>query len=500
MQSTSDHINSNMSVLKMQDADKSKALRILISNNDKSVKAFRLRPPARSRTDAWTSSSSGLHSGCIEHGLPGLSRTQTVQFPTCINHSSFSPDGKLVVSVGDTPEVFLYSVHPITGDLQKITSYTAASDAAFSTSWSPDSLQFAVASQDGNVSVWDVRSSEKVANLQTLQISDLYGAGAARVVKWSPCGRILAFSEQQNYVHLVDTTTFEVVQQLRIPNTHHHSGSNTADRYSSTADVIDTPFAEADAESIMSDEETLNDLVGQALRDDSSTNGQRSAMEGTTSTSSEIVAGESAGNGDWITSTSPGQFMNTSRSTTSSRTAVGSLPRRWLSGHRYRDLGGLRGGESSPTSLARRVSALDRALLGDWTGEQVAQPDTTRPLSGQLTTSRRLRTYAEAVNPGRAEASPLLGDPTTRALEAANAAGRPSTTTTSLQPHRQSGLWTFGNVMNRFRRNGADQDCTEISGLTWDPDGDFLYVSTTHAIFRYTVLDTRSSMPQATLR
>jgi hypothetical protein len=37
--------------------------------------------------------------------------------------ASFSPDGRHLVSVGDTPEVFLYSVDPVSGELAQITTY-----------------------------------------------------------------------------------------------------------------------------------------------------------------------------------------------------------------------------------------------------------------------------------------------------------------------------------------------------------------------------------------
>jgi hypothetical protein len=116
------------------------SVRVLVSNNDQSVKEFRLRPPTRWRPSSATNSG-GVER--IESGLPGLSRLQTVEFPTCINHcecfsgakddadqrlistpvASFSPDGRHLISVGDTPEVFLYSVDPVSGDLAQIATY-----------------------------------------------------------------------------------------------------------------------------------------------------------------------------------------------------------------------------------------------------------------------------------------------------------------------------------------------------------------------------------------
>lgn len=67
------------------------SVRVLVSNNDQSVKEFRLRPPMK-----WRSGGGGNNSGTsaaagerIESGLPGLSRLQTVEFPTCINHCKY---------------------------------------------------------------------------------------------------------------------------------------------------------------------------------------------------------------------------------------------------------------------------------------------------------------------------------------------------------------------------------------------------------------------------
>lgn len=223
-------------------------VRVLVSNNDQSVKAFRLQPPvgmgagtsssgavidssarpfvSSSGTPPQASLTGGTASSSatsgfgerIEKSLPVISRTKTVKFPTCVNHSSFSPDGRHLVCVGDTPEVFLFHVDWPKGDLVEIATYTASSDASFSTSWSPDGLQFAVASQDGIVSVWDVRSSQKIATLTTSQDANhLSGAGAARVVKWSPRGDMLAYTEHQNYFHVVETTNFSAGQRIHVP-------------------------------------------------------------------------------------------------------------------------------------------------------------------------------------------------------------------------------------------------------------------------------------------
>lgn len=49
----------------------------------------------------------------------------------------------------------------------KIATYGAGADANFSTAFSADGSKFAVASQDGLVTVWDVRSSSELAVFRT---------------------------------------------------------------------------------------------------------------------------------------------------------------------------------------------------------------------------------------------------------------------------------------------------------------------------------------------
>jgi WD40 repeat protein len=72
---------------------------------------------------------------------------------------------------------------------------TATSDAGFSCAWNQYSEKFAVASQDGYISVWDVRHSDKLCKIPTKQDSRV--KGAARSVKFSPSGSVdlLMFSE-----------------------------------------------------------------------------------------------------------------------------------------------------------------------------------------------------------------------------------------------------------------------------------------------------------------
>jgi WD40 repeat protein len=126
-----------------------------------------------------------------------------------------------MVCVGDSSDVFLFDISS-TGSFHHQATFTASEDSSFSTSFSCTSSMFAVASQDGFVSVWDRRfartatasfSSGKLKTMKTTRAGSPYGA--ARLVRFSqgPLD-LLMFTEQREYVHLVDARTFEKTQIL----------------------------------------------------------------------------------------------------------------------------------------------------------------------------------------------------------------------------------------------------------------------------------------------
>jgi WD40 repeat protein len=128
-----------------------------------------------------------------------------------------------MVCVGDSSDVFLFDISS-TGSFHHQATFTASDDSSFSTAFSCTSSMFAVASQDGVVSVWDRRfartatpatSSGKLKTLKTTRMGSPYGA--ARLVKFSqgPVD-LLMFTEQKEYVHLVDARTFEKTQILNV--------------------------------------------------------------------------------------------------------------------------------------------------------------------------------------------------------------------------------------------------------------------------------------------
>ena len=106
--------------------------------------------------------------------------------------ASLSPDARTVLSVGDSSEVFLHHVSggakltftPITtltlprADGLPFWLPSNALAASFSTAFSADGAKFAIASQEGVVAVWDVRSTKPMKVFQTDKTAGL-GPGSS---------------------------------------------------------------------------------------------------------------------------------------------------------------------------------------------------------------------------------------------------------------------------------------------------------------------------------
>ncbi|KAJ9124866.1 hypothetical protein QFC24_002795 [Naganishia onofrii] len=127
--------------------------RLLVSNNDHFVKLFALRSALTSNTGQ----TQPARANEPKFASKRLTNIGGVKINTAANHSSLSPDGRTLICVGDNHEVYLYEVISGGSDFRLIRTYRASDDAGFSTSWSKDGKKFAVASQDGVVTVWDHR-------------------------------------------------------------------------------------------------------------------------------------------------------------------------------------------------------------------------------------------------------------------------------------------------------------------------------------------------------
>ncbi|KAI9511910.1 hypothetical protein F5148DRAFT_1167363 [Russula earlei] len=231
--------------------------RVAVSNNDCTVKFFDVNVRGAKGVD----------------GPPKrISEAGTLRLEVPVNHSSISPDGRTLLSVGDSPQVYLHgmtggaritftplaqltlppfdspsSVHPLHS--------AGALPASFSTAFSPSGSKFAVASQEGMVAVWDVRSRKPMKVFTTdrsrappggpggMGRSGSRATGTAsgwlyedswdwtmpghkapgwgvRNVKFnSGVGgkEIMTFTEHTSLLHVIDATTFEHEEIIRVP-------------------------------------------------------------------------------------------------------------------------------------------------------------------------------------------------------------------------------------------------------------------------------------------
>ncbi|KAI3636520.1 hypothetical protein MIR68_005465 [Amoeboaphelidium protococcarum] len=184
-------------------------VRILICNNDESIKVY---------------------------SIPGMQRVTTIGLPTAVNYASVSPDGRKLCAVGDSNQVFIYDIST-TGYYEKIATLTGSNDAGFGCSWNHSSDKVTVGSQDGVVTVWDIRymnsnsnsSNNNSGNHSTSTTAPHLGnpnygklavikssqhpqvKGAVRAVKFSKCSSVdlLVFSEHVSYVNFIDARTFD---------------------------------------------------------------------------------------------------------------------------------------------------------------------------------------------------------------------------------------------------------------------------------------------------
>jgi hypothetical protein len=311
-------------------------------------------------------------------------------------------------------------------------------------------LQFAVASQDGLVSIWDIRSSTKIASLQTSQMSDVRGAGAARVVKWSPRGDLLAYSEHKNYIHIVETSTFTTTQRLKVP-----SGA-----------------------------------TGQTTRN-AACNTEAAGREG--AASAEVHADDMQHSS---TDTSAGASQGLLEATALSRLArngSGSINPRappWHGERRYRMNELISGGNN----VNAMRSPLDRALLGEWSSSRIGRGSRVADDVEVYIDDRNPTTTAAAASGTR---SGTTGDTSTSMLARTVDSIMATFETESGLRNGASGIWSLGGISRRGHRS---DDAIDISGMTWDPDGDYLYVATEDLIAQYSVLDLRRSFGQAAMR
>ncbi|KAF8839641.1 hypothetical protein BDN67DRAFT_969753 [Paxillus ammoniavirescens] len=234
-------------------AESSVEPRLVVSNNDCTVRLYDIAVRGESAPS-------------------GLRKSGNLKLEEPINHSSISPDGRTLLSVGDSPRIYLHQLTggPCTTFTPIVTLnipppnarlYSSSLSASFSTAFSSDGMKFAVASQEGVVAVWDVRSTKPIKVIQTdktrlpagqlgngeanIMLSDdpwdwtrgnskAPGWGA-RSVKFGAGGthgrpghEIMTFTEHTNLLHVIDARTFETEEVIRMPSVARREASPLA--------------------------------------------------------------------------------------------------------------------------------------------------------------------------------------------------------------------------------------------------------------------------------
>lgn len=155
--------------------------------------------------------------------------------------ASISPNARICVAVGDTNEVHLFDCGN-SGTFRRVKTLTSATDGGFSTAWSADGLKFAVSSQDGLCTVWDIRSSKPLEKFFTRNQTP---SRAVKFTSNAASKELMVFTESTNSIHVVDAMTFSPVSQqtLDLP---------------SAASLSTPPFLSPRSESPLNDEESIN--------------------------------------------------------------------------------------------------------------------------------------------------------------------------------------------------------------------------------------------------
>ncbi|KAJ6840071.1 putative WD repeat-containing protein-like [Iris pallida] len=143
--------------------------------------------------------------GVRDFDMENFQISKHLRYPWPVNHTSPSPDGKLIVVVGDNPEGNLVDAQ--TGKI--IQELRGHFDYSFASAWNPDGRTFATGNQDKTCRVWDVRNLSK-------SIAVLRGnIGAIRSIRFSSDGRFMAMAEPADFVHIFDIGSgYEQEQEL----------------------------------------------------------------------------------------------------------------------------------------------------------------------------------------------------------------------------------------------------------------------------------------------
>lgn len=143
--------------------------------------------------------------GVREYDMEKYQLINYFRFPWPVNHTSISPDCKLLTVVGDDLDSLVVDAH----NGKTVASVVGHLDYSFASAWHPEGYIFATGNQDKTCRVWDVRKL-------SVPIAVLKGnLGAVRSVRFSSDGQFLVAAEPADFVHIYNTkANYKVEQEI----------------------------------------------------------------------------------------------------------------------------------------------------------------------------------------------------------------------------------------------------------------------------------------------
>ncbi|XP_062115585.1 uncharacterized WD repeat-containing protein C2A9.03-like isoform X2 [Humulus lupulus] len=143
--------------------------------------------------------------GIREFNMQRFQLSKHLRFSWPVNHSSLSPDSKLLVVVGDNPNGLM--VDPQTG--KTVAEFSEHKDYSFASSWHPNGVIFATGNQDKTCRVWDIRNLSKSVAILSGNLA------AIRSIRFTSDGCYMATAEDADFVHIYDVKSgFEKEQEI----------------------------------------------------------------------------------------------------------------------------------------------------------------------------------------------------------------------------------------------------------------------------------------------
>ena len=153
----------------------------------------------------------------ISNKSDAISPDYSVNLSVALNHASLSPDMKTLVTLGDSPRIFIMHPEENMREVAKRETIVTQSDCGFSTCWNNSGTCFSACFQEGVNFIYDIRNISRPIH-KIYSTRKQLQSGAFRVCKFSGgTDDLLFISEHQGRVHVVDTRDFMTHHVILLP-------------------------------------------------------------------------------------------------------------------------------------------------------------------------------------------------------------------------------------------------------------------------------------------